>query len=80
MVVLGVDDLRCPPSQGREFHRALKARGIPTRYGTLVLDARLHNIFKTFFYTGKINDNVTISIIFLKFALESFLILTYLQF
>jgi pimeloyl-ACP methyl ester carboxylesterase len=43
LVVLGVDDLLCPPSQGREFHRALKARGIPTRYGTLVLDARLHN-------------------------------------
>lgn len=54
LVVLGVDDLRCPPTQGREFHRALKARGIPTRYSTLDLDARLQSIFKTVIYTGKI--------------------------
>ena len=32
MVMLGMVDRRVPPSQGIEFHKALKARGVPTRY------------------------------------------------
>ena len=31
MVMLGQVDRRVPPSQGIEFHKALRARGVPTR-------------------------------------------------
>jgi len=31
LVALGARDLRVPPSQGVEWHYALKARGVPTR-------------------------------------------------
>lgn len=31
MIMLGEVDRRVPPSQGREFHKALKAKGVPSR-------------------------------------------------
>lgn len=32
MIMLGQDDHRVPPSQGIEFHKALKSRNVTSRY------------------------------------------------
>ena len=31
LIMLGEDDLRVPPSQGRKYYKVLKAQGIKTR-------------------------------------------------